>query len=224
MARKVTDTKSRPRRGNTNGFLDTNCTEGTLQRIGGTNEGHGTADQRPRGRHTDDTDTKHTKGTLRKGRDAKQWISLIGKQLRSSKNSRVTNRRSGRSFANPLVVEYTNWAMPLLQSQKSQWETLLRGKPTTPILLGVHLVRYTRRRCDFCNVVQLLQDLMVKAQYLNDDNVAELLPIPLGVSYTNNPLECGVHFRPLLSMKVTPLVPLPSNDVDTEGKQDTEHQ
>lgn len=158
----------------------------------------------------------------RKGKNAKEgcttegnakWVSLIGKQLRSSKNSRITNRRSGRTFANPLVKEYTEWAMPLLMSQKSQWESLLKGKPTQPILLGVHLVRYTRRRCDFCNVVQLLQDLMVKAQYLNDDNVAELLPIPLGVTYTNNPTEAGVHFRPLSSMKVTPSVPIPQVNI-----------
>lgn len=50
-----------------------------------------------------------------------------------------------------------------------------------PYMIGIHFIRGTRHRYDWINMCQGVQDLMVKYGWIDDDNVAEMFPVPLEV-------------------------------------------
>lgn len=51
--------------------------------------------------------------------------------------------------------------------------------PDKPYLIGMHFVRGTRHKYDWVNMVQGVQDLMVKHGWIEDDNTDVMVPIPL---------------------------------------------
>jgi len=83
----------------------------------------------------------------------------------SKKNSRVTNRKTGRSFPNKLYVQWHKEASSILASQ---------GLPDTPIGSRVYVygsfVRKDRRRRDNNNSGASILDLLVDVGILEDDN------------------------------------------------------
>lgn len=56
--------------------------------------------------------------------------------------------------------------------------------------MGLYYVRDSKRKFDFNNASQIIQDLMVKHNYLPDDNMEYLYPYPIG--YHVNPDNPGV--------------------------------
>ena len=54
--------------------------------------------------------------------DEDDWIILIGKQLRSSKNSKTFSSKNKRLYCTKLVREYKEWVRPLLQAQMKKWQ------------------------------------------------------------------------------------------------------
>lgn len=56
--------------------------------------------------------------------------------------------------------------------------------------IGFYFCRDSRRKFDFNNVTQIIQDLFVKYNYISDDNMTALYPYPLG--YELNTSEPGV--------------------------------
>lgn len=67
----------------------------------------------------------------------------------------------------------------LLMANKREWVKMVDGKKF-PLKVGFYVYRKTRRRFDWCNIVQGLQDAMVKEGYLPDDNASYLTPVFLG--------------------------------------------
>lgn len=122
-----------------------------------------------------------------------EWIVLIGKQLRSSKNSKTFNSKTKRLFSTKLVTEYRKWVQPLLQSQRTKWDNMMKNKQY-PITLEIYLYRYTKRRADWCNLLQLLQDEMVKAGYILDDSIFHLTPMIKGFEIVPEN-KAGVIFK-----------------------------
>lgn len=53
-----------------------------------------------------------------------------------------------------------------------------------PIKIGMHFVRGTKHKYDWVNMVQGVQDLMVKHSWIEDDNTNIMLPFPLEVNKT----------------------------------------
>jgi Holliday junction resolvase RusA-like endonuclease len=53
-----------------------------------------------------------------------------------------------------------------------------------PLKIGFYFVRDSRRKFDFVNIVQTVQDLMVRAEWLADDNMDEMVPVPVEVDGT----------------------------------------
>jgi len=51
-----------------------------------------------------------------------------------------------------------------------------------PLLLGFHFVRDSRRKFDLNNMTQIICDLLVAHQYIEDDNMDCLIPIPFGMN------------------------------------------
>lgn len=92
------------------------------------------------------------------------------------------------------VVEYVDPNKPNLfreAFQKYNWT-----KPDHPIVLGFHFVRGSRHKFDFGNACQIIQDLMVAHDFLEDDNMDYLVPMPFrmkGKWYSYNKENPGVY-------------------------------
>ena len=56
------------------------------------------------------------------------WIILIGKQLRSSKNSKTFSSKNKRLYCTKLVRKNKEWVRPLLQAQMKKWQKMKEGK------------------------------------------------------------------------------------------------
>lgn len=67
----------------------------------------------------------------------------------------------------------------LLMTNKRTWEKMVTDKPF-PLKVGFYVYRKTKRRFDWVNIVQGLQDAMVKNGWLPDDSAIYLTPVFLG--------------------------------------------
>ena len=94
-----------------------------------------------------------------------KWQYTIPLETPSKKNSRVTNRSTGRSFPNKRYMDWHKAALKILESQ---------GIPQEPIKDKVYVVgfftRGDRRRRDNNNSGASILDLFVDAGILADDN------------------------------------------------------
>lgn len=76
------------------------------------------------------------------------------------------------------------------------------GKMTSnkerPFMVGMHFVRGTKHKYDWVNMVQGVQDLMVKYEWIEDDNTDVMFPVPLMVHghYSSyDKLKPGVYIK-----------------------------
>ena len=63
---------------------------------------------------------------------------------------------------------------------RQKFRALCKGK-SKPLELGIYFVRDTRRKFDFVNIVQTVQDIIVRAEWLEDDNMDEMVPLPVEI-------------------------------------------
>ena len=111
----------------------------------------------------------------------------------SSKNSRTWTGKY--SIENKRVTEYRKNTKPFFIQNKKLFLSMLEGKEK-PYLIGFHFVRNNRHKFDFCNMLQIVQDVMVSEEYLLDDNCDEILPVPYlkdGKYYSVDKLGCGTY-------------------------------
>lgn len=112
----------------------------------------------------------------------------------SSKNSRILNTKSKRSFPSKTTQTYIKDSKDYWILNKDGFLEMLVGKEK-PYLIQFHIVRKTKHRWDFHNAMQVLCDLMTKYGYIDDDNTDEMFPIPLkkdGVYYSYDKDNAGV--------------------------------
>jgi Holliday junction resolvase RusA-like endonuclease len=95
----------------------------------------------------------------------------------SSKNSRVMTR-SGLFIASKATQKYRKTSAAYWLMYKPEFKAEL-SKMSKPIIIGMHFVRGSRHKWDFINPAQTIQDEMTKAGWIDDDNVEEILPVPL---------------------------------------------
>lgn len=62
-------------------------------------------------------------------------------------------------------------------------EEFMKMKATTsdPIVIGYHQVRNSKRLFDFSNSVEIVQDLMTAHDFIEDDNVKHVFPVPMSI-------------------------------------------
>ena len=114
----------------------------------------------------------------------------------SSKNSRMRTR-SGIFIKSPLCFKYEK-ATKVIWEEKAEEVRQLTDNAEKPILIGLHFVRDSRRKCDFHNLVQFIADLMVKYKWIEDDNMTQVFFVPYirnGTYYSVNKNECGVWIK-----------------------------
>lgn len=93
----------------------------------------------------------------------------------SSKNSRVWTGRF--SVESKQVQKYRRETKEQFLKNKELFLSMIKDKEK-PYLIGFHFVRGNKHKFDFCNMLQIIQDLFVENGYIDDDNCDEMLPIP----------------------------------------------
>jgi hypothetical protein len=114
----------------------------------------------------------------------------------SSKNSRMRTR-SGIFIKSPLCFKYEK-ATKVIWEEKAEEVRQLTDNAEKPILIGLHFVRDSKRKCDFHNLVQFIADLMVKYKWIEDDNMTQVFFVPYirnGTYYSVNKDEYGVWIK-----------------------------
>ena len=116
----------------------------------------------------------------------------------SLKNSKV--KTSKGIFASPTVSKYIRklgiqkfnsrkkevkgYVDPLRPNQfealRSRFNAMKAGKGD-PLIIGYHQVRSSKRIFDFSNSVEILQDLMTAHDFIEDDNVKYVFPVPMSI-------------------------------------------
>lgn len=107
------------------------------------------------------------------------WIYFIGKNLASSKNSKIVtwNKKIVMSKSSK---EYITWSKDIFTANLPKFIDLKNEINTKPLYIGFYLYRDSKRRYDFNNISQMAMDLFVKYGYIEDDNIYEAIPIFLG--------------------------------------------
>lgn len=96
-------------------------------------------------------------GNVPSSKNSKQWT---GKYLISSKQ---THR-----YVKATKKDYEQSAVDFKRIYDSV---------SKPARIEFHFIRDSRRRFDFCNAVQIVQDLMVKHGWIDDDNAYCIIPV-----------------------------------------------
>ena len=103
----------------------------------------------------------------------------------SKKNSRnVTTKisKTGSRYAgiinNKSYKDYYTKSSGFWIGFKSHFKTLLIGRPK-PYCIGLHFIKSTHHNFDFIGPTETIQDLMVEFNWVDDDNINNLICIPL---------------------------------------------
>ena len=126
----------------------------------------------------------------RKKHKMKQKEFFIPLNTPSSKNSK---RWTGRMLiSSKAVMDWKKESKKYWEENKDSFIESLKNK-SKPYKIGFHFVRNSKRKYDWINPLQTIQDEMVKYGWLEDDNITEMLPFPykIGGEYStinkNNP-------------------------------------
>lgn len=105
----------------------------------------------------------------------------------SSKNSK---RWTGRNLIPSKTVEnYLEQYEIQYKLYANEFKEMIKNKKK-PYYIGFYFIRNSKRKFDYNNLTQLPQDLMVKYNWLDDDNADYIVPIGLG--YTVDKAKAGL--------------------------------
>jgi len=125
---------------------------------------------------------------------SKRWF--IPGSVPSSKNGR---RWTGKYFiASKTVMNYRKKAKDYYAKYADDFKAEL-AKHSLPATISFTFVRGSRHKFDYINPAQTVQDDMVKAGWIEDDNAEFILPV--FVQYTYNKEKPGVYIEILKNEK-----------------------
>ena len=123
---------------------------------------------------------------------------FIPGNIPSLKNSKVKTARG--IFSSPTVNKFLrSIGIQKFNSRKkevkgyvdptrpNQFEALrkefmkMKSHTSDPIVIGYHQVRNSKRLFDFSNSVEIVQDLMTAHDFIEDDNVKHVFPVPMSI-------------------------------------------
>ena len=94
-----------------------------------------------------------------------KWIRKLGIQSFSSSKK--------------LVKGYVDKSRPnMIEALRGEFAKMKKGK-VDPIFIGYHQVRNSKRLFDFSNSIEVVQDLFTAHDFIEDDNVKHVFPIPM---------------------------------------------
>jgi hypothetical protein len=103
---------------------------------------------------------------------------FIPGNVASSKNSKQWT--GSKLIWSKLARDYRSNTATYYMLYLSRFRTLCKGKGK-PLEIGMYFVRDSRRKFDFVNIVQTVQDIIVGARWLPDDNMDEMVPVPVEI-------------------------------------------
>lgn len=110
----------------------------------------------------------------------------------SSKNGRIWT--GSYSIGSKVTMEYYKNSKQQWIDNKDKFLSMLKGK-RKPYKIEFTFVRNSKRKFDYINPAQTVQDMMVKYGYLEDDNVT--IMIPYFGKYSVDKEGAGVYIRVL---------------------------
>lgn len=131
----------------------------------------------------------------------------------SLKNSKVKTARgifsskTVKSYLSKLGIQTYSTSKKTVKGyvkRENQFEKLrdlfirLSNDKGVPILIGFHFVRDSKRAYDFNNATQIIQDLLVAHDFIEDDDIHNMYPIPLmyeGRFHTIDKENPGVYLK-----------------------------
>ena len=121
-------------------------------------------------------------------------ITIYG-ELYSSKNSKRIVK-FGNKMALIASKQYMASVKPIEQQlvlNRGKWLRMSENVPS-PLKIVFKIYRKTHRRFDYVNIIQGLQDLMVKCGWLIDDNADVMIPVfePYEVDKNNPRVEISL--------------------------------
>jgi len=120
------------------------------------------------------------KGNVPSLKNSKQWIPKINKLIPSKT---VLNYYKEKEY------QFEEFKLNFLDKIKNK---------EFPIVIEIHFIRDSKRKFDFINACQIVFDLMVKHEWLPDDDMDHLIPVPFkirGKWYSYNKDEPGVWIK-----------------------------
>jgi len=82
------------------------------------------------------------------------------------------------------------------EALRSQFEEMKKGK-SSPLILGYHQVRNSKRKFDFSNSVEIIQDLLTAHDFIEDDNIEHVFSVPMTLDGNlidqNNPRKSPLY-------------------------------
>lgn len=125
---------------------------------------------------------------------------FIPSNVPSSKNSR---QWTGRYFVTSKNTQrYVKETAPYWLQYRSEFIRATQ-RCSKPYLISLYFIRDSKRKFDLINACQIIQDLMVKHKWLDDDNADEIVPIFLG--YHVDKAKAGVVIAPYTRKTLTTL-------------------
>lgn len=124
-------------------------------------------------------------------------------EIRSSKNSRQIFRNTDKNGKTRTIVAKSDnakkqevdyhWQLSD-RANKAKWEAMT-GNLEYPLRITFFIVKKTKRRSDYVNMVQNALDCMVTAGYLPDDDMDHVIPVfePYTIDKENPRLEVWVE-------------------------------
>ena len=106
-----------------------------------------------------------------------QRIVIYG-ELYSSKNSKRIVKFGNKTALIP-SSQYLASVKPIEQQlglNRRNWLEMIKPY-SKPLKIGFKIYRKTHRAFDYVNIIQGLQDMMVKCGWLPDDNANEMIPV-----------------------------------------------
>jgi hypothetical protein len=117
-------------------------------------------------------------------------IFIPGEVYSSKNNKRIWKKAAKSSLwsfkgkpARPFITDSKNVAaykkdrLSDFKNNRDRWFEMISGL-TTPYVVEFTFYRRTKSMFDFNNMTQLIQDMMVNAYWIEDDNIMHILPIP----------------------------------------------
>ena len=68
----------------------------------------------------------------------------------------------------------------IFETFREEFENMRKGKDD-PLFIGYHQVRSSNRLYDFSNSVEIIQDLLTAHDFIEDDNVQYIFPVPMTI-------------------------------------------
>jgi hypothetical protein len=134
------------------------------------------------------------KGEIPEGILPGNRIFIVG-NVPSLKNSKqIVRTKTGLPFitSSKLCKKYTIATKMQFVNNVGKFYNLIVGPK--PLRIKFYFIRKDKRKFDYINVVQILLDLMIKYEYIADDNMDEVIPVFTGYHVSKEQAGVYIYF------------------------------